>query len=364
MKVKVGDNVKYLNSVGGGRITRIEKDVAYVADKDDFEVPVKVDELLKVESGETIPGLDENRKETATEESEEPEEDDTEANEVFESNDPKEETLEEDDSEQPDEGLRIYLGFIPSDAYNKTNADVRGYLINDSNYFILYNIAQKTGERYESQNVGKLEPNTKYELLHYKREELNDLDNFIVQMIPFKKKPYTPYPAIEKRLHVEPVKFFKEQSYKENDFFEEKAIIKTIKDELQEEINKLTENDFDEVIKEKEVKSKQINTPPSYKKPDKQEQEEVDLHIHELIEDERNLSNQEMLEIQINHFKEKMEEAIKKQLKRIVFIHGIGNGTLKLELRKELARNYSKYTYQDASFAKYGYGATLVHLTK
>ena len=43
-----------------------------------------------------------------------------------------------------------------------------------------------------------------------------------------------------------------------------------------------------------------------------------------------------------------------------MFIHGVGNGTLKTELRKALGIEYKKLTYHDASFKEYGYGATLI----
>jgi dsDNA-specific endonuclease/ATPase MutS2 len=57
-----------------------------------------------------------------------------------------------------------------------------------------------------------------------------------------------------------------------------------------------------------------------------------------------------------------LEGAIKSKVKRIVFIHGVGNGKLKFELRKLLDTTYAKLRYQDASFKEYGYGATLVML--
>ena len=47
-----------------------------------------------------------------------------------------------------------------------------------------------------------------------------------------------------------------------------------------------------------------------------------------------------------------------------VFIHGIGNGTLKHELRKVLDEYYHDLKYQDASFKEYGYGATLIFINK
>ncbi len=70
-----------------------------------------------------------------------------------------------------------------------------------------------------------------------------------------------------------------------------------------------------------------------------------------------------MLTIQLNHFRKNLEEAIlDKNIKKVIFIHGVGNGTLKLELRRILAKEYSHYDYQDASFKEYGYGATMVIL--
>ena len=89
---------------------------------------------------------------------------------------------------------------------------------------------------------------------------------------------------------------------------------------------------------------------------------EVDLHIHELLDDFRGLSNSEMPEIQMRKFREELDNAMRKGIKKIVFIHGVGAGVLKLEIRKELDRMKKKLDYQDASFKEYGYGATLVRI--
>jgi dsDNA-specific endonuclease/ATPase MutS2 len=48
--------------------------------------------------------------------------------------------------------------------------------------------------------------------------------------------------------------------------------------------------------------------------------------------------------------------------KKIVFIHGVGNGKLKHELRRILDAEYKNLRYQDASFKEYGFGATMVLL--
>ena len=46
--------------------------------------------------------------------------------------------------------------------------------------------------------------------------------------------------------------------------------------------------------------------------------------------------------------------------RRIVFIHGKGEGVLRNALIKELRTHYKQCRYQDASFREYGYGATMV----
>lgn len=88
---------------------------------------------------------------------------------------------------------------------------------------------------------------------------------------------------------------------------------------------------------------------------------EVDLHSHMLIESERGLSNGEILEIQLDHFRSSMDEARDKRIRKIVFVHGVGRGVLREELRKYL-RGFPMVEYGNADFRIYGGGATEVRL--
>ena len=72
------------------------------------------------------------------------------------------------------------------------------------------------------------------------------------------------------------------------------------------------------------------------------------------------MSNYEMLQIQINTAKNNLEMAIRNRRQRLVFIHGIGEGILKNELYK-LFKKYP-LEYYDASYQKYGQGATEVFI--
>ncbi len=90
---------------------------------------------------------------------------------------------------------------------------------------------------------------------------------------------------------------------------------------------------------------------------------EVDLHIGHLVDYTKGLSNFEMLSIQLKTARETLERVIKnKTPKRIVFLHGHGEGVL----RKELFGLLDNYTlechYYDASFQRYKQGATEVEI--
>jgi len=88
---------------------------------------------------------------------------------------------------------------------------------------------------------------------------------------------------------------------------------------------------------------------------------EIDLHIHELIDDARRLSNFEILNIQLSKAKRFLDWAISKRFRKIVLIHGRGQGVLKEEL-KTLLRRYDNVEFYDADYQKYGLGATEVKL--
>ncbi|HAA00594.1 MAG TPA: Smr/MutS family protein [Flavobacteriales bacterium] len=86
---------------------------------------------------------------------------------------------------------------------------------------------------------------------------------------------------------------------------------------------------------------------------------EIDLHIYELTDNHRGLSNADMLRMQLQAFKRKMEEAQRKRVQKLIVIHGVGEGVLRSEIRTAL-RQYENIEVLDADYAKYGRGATEV----
>ena len=88
---------------------------------------------------------------------------------------------------------------------------------------------------------------------------------------------------------------------------------------------------------------------------------EIDLHAEELMEFPKRYSNGQILQLQMDHFVAALDGALVKNAKRLVVIHGIGTGKLKSEIMSYLRTN-GFTRVQDASYAKYGFGATEIIL--
>lgn len=84
---------------------------------------------------------------------------------------------------------------------------------------------------------------------------------------------------------------------------------------------------------------------------------EIDLHIEELVDNFSRMSNFEIVQVQLAHFNKALDNAIGGHYRKLIVIHGVGNGRLKQEVHNILS-SYSNVRFHDASYAKYGFGAT------
>jgi hypothetical protein len=90
---------------------------------------------------------------------------------------------------------------------------------------------------------------------------------------------------------------------------------------------------------------------------------EVDLHLHEIIEDETRLDDGEKLEYQLRYFERALEAAIRDGKRKLIVIHGVGEGVLREEVRRVL-QFYDGVRFHDADMRKYGSGATEVEILR
>ena len=346
MNFKTGDKVKFLNENDYGTVTRVMNNgIVMVLNSDDFEVPVQASELI----------LDGSQSETQTKEIKKP----APQPRIAEVQKPKPVTINSQPVEERD-SYGFYLGFVPEEGKNALQADLEVYLINDSCFKVLYNFMrpdEKNRNLFNSVS-GILEPDTKEYIETIKRDNINGLSVVKFQFLYSMDTPHTVRQPEEFDIKISPQKFFLANYYKPNDFFDTNAVIMTVKENslMSDAVQKIS--DFS--------KSEDKDSPrPRLRVVKKQqsEKQEVDLHIVELLDDDRGMTPKEKLDYQMKVFREKLDEYIKNpHVKKVVFIHGKGNGTLKTEVRRCLDLYYKRYQYQDASFEEYGGGATLVYV--
>lgn len=87
---------------------------------------------------------------------------------------------------------------------------------------------------------------------------------------------------------------------------------------------------------------------------------EVDLHIETLSDHPERLSDGEKHDLQLRFFRTCLNHAILNNVKKVVFIHGVGRGVLKSDIQRELEQ-YDGLHYMDAPMPLYGVGATEVY---
>ncbi|MDR1882895.1 MAG: DUF2027 domain-containing protein [Prevotella sp.] len=346
--MKTGDKVRFLNTTGGGIVKGFQgKDIALVEDEDGFDIPVLICECVVI-----APANDERVRQISK-----PPTTDVRQQAV---KDKAEDRPEDCKTEEAKEGeqLSVFLAYLPVDIKNLSKTSFECYLVNDSNYYLSFNYMSRSDKGWTSRNTNVIEPNTKLFIEEFDKTELNDMEHICLQFFAYKKgKTFALKNAYSVEMHIVPVKFYKLHSFRENDFFEDEAIIYPIVN------HDLAEKEFIISAEEIEIAIKQKERLPRIQPVAKKEKSailEIDLHANELLDNMNGLSSGDILEYQLKKFRETMDENKRSKGRKIVFIHGKGNGVLKNAVLKELNMNYKSAYYQDASFSEYGYGATMV----
>ena len=356
--IRVGDQVRFMNEVGGGRVTAIlSKDMVSVETKDGFEIPTYLKNLVVIEPPSTslrdrshLPTLSSSHLPTPSSPSPSQQDHYTEvrSNGFRETN-----QLKNNDSPS------FLFAALPSNPGNPPEGKILLYLVNDCNYTLIYHFATKMAGQYTTVDAGMLEPNTKVELENIEPKGKGELPEYCFQLLYFRKSATQLEEPVQKEIRISPIKFFKASSFVKNNYFSTPALlIRLAENPLKAELDKLSDKDFQQVALTKEPKR------PATAQLPKSDLVEIDLHIHQLLDDTRGLSNADMLKLQLDTFRKEMEKAIATGVKKIVFIHGVGDGVLKNEIRRELQRKYARFPMQDASFREYGFGATMAVLRK
>lgn len=358
--MKIGDKVRFIHETGGGVVTGFRgKDTVIVEGEDGFEIPMPVRECVAVETNEynfqktTVQPKETVKKQVRP----------IAVNTDSDVDNDSEPIVSYRPMERPEgERLNVKIAYLPIDEKALSNSRFEAYIINDSNYWLYYTYSSAERRSWRTRGNGLLEPNSKMFIEEFGREDLNDLEHVCVQILPFKDgKSFALKAAVNVERRIDTVKFYKLHLFQENPFFDEGALLYDIvvNDKAVKEI--FTDADeIQRVILEKK-KGDAVQQPVRRQKlANGSDILEVDLHAHSLLETTAGMNAFDILNYQLDVVRKTLDENIRQHGKRIVFIHGKGEGVLRNAIAQELKRKYPRCISQDASFQKYGFGATMV----
>ena len=373
--MKIGDKVRFLSEVGGGVVTGFQgKNIVLVEDADGFDIPMPINECVVIETDDyNIPTP--AAKAAAKKKREEEQQLRTTATAARPSamesqvSEPQTVRLEKPQISvyrQPEmkggDILNVFLAFVPEDIKAVSTTPFEAYLVNDSNYYMYYTYSSAEGKSWTARSHGLIEPNTKLLLEEFEKSELNDRERVAVQLVAFKdNRSFAMKPAANVEIRIDTVKFYKLHTFQPTDFFDTPALVyDVVRNDAPARQVYVSAEDLQDALMQKKATDGPSRPRTIVKRGGKNEIIEIDLHIGELLDDTRGMSNSEILNYQLDKFREVMEQYRNKREQRIVFIHGKGDGVLRKALLDELKRKYPTCKTQDASFQEYGFGATMV----
>ncbi len=346
--MKIGDKVRFLSEVGGGIVKGFQgKSIVLVEDADGFDIPMQITECVVIDTD------DYNMKRKAAPQPAKPEEP---AKPVK----PEMPVFKQAEVRGGDT-LNVFLAYVPEDIKAINSTPFEAYLVNDSNYFLYYTYLSAEGKAWKTRSYGVAEPNTKLHLEDFNKDVLNELEHVAVQLMAFKDgHTFALKPVVSVELRIDTVKFYKLHTFRDSDFFEQPALMyDVVKNDVPVRQVYVSAEEIQTALLQKHDGGKP-KSQPIVKPATGNAVVEIDLHIDELLDDTKGMGNSEMLNYQLDKFREVMEQYKSKREQKIVFIHGKGDGVLRKALIDELKRKYGTCRYQDASFQEYGFGATLV----
>ncbi len=326
MILSIGDKVRFLNETGEGIVTAIiGHDRVMVSVEDDFEWEMLSSQLVKISNIQdepispevTTPGV------TSTASSQ---------------------------KVVSKEGL--FIVFVPGTEAADQDRFFSVLLVNNTNENILFSYYISERKEEIGINYGLMVPISKHAIHVVKQSETDHWDHIIVSAVKYKKGFNKAKKPFHIRLPFNQNTLSRSKHFKRAPLMEQDGFVfdlTEIQKKAEEAALKTVAQVQPKTKKEKESrKVKWYDTSDGYI--------EVDLHIESLIDHYSDMSNAEILEIQLSHFRNCLDEAILAEKNSIVFIHGVGKGKLKSEIIK-IIESETTHTHRPGPSGKYGAGA-------
>ena len=312
MQFKLGDFVRFVDEKREGYVTRIiDVQTLGVTDTDGFEIPVAISNLTSVYGHQS--NLAKPEEQTSN--------------------------FVPVDDKFIEEG--VYIAVVES---QKASSIVHFTLINRSSYQLLISLKTDLKGKYKGEFGGVVQAKGQTQLYSENLADLEIWPEFNFQFLFFTSanlKPKAPLVLNRK--------------FRAKDFSVSKNLISELNRygwliRLDEPLPLIDAQKLKESLFRGATEQTKIAIPPA----------EIDLHIEKLRDDYQFLDQSEMINIQLAYFQQMLDAAIVHQMPKIVFIHGVGNGTLRHHIHKVISKHPQVRTFMDAQKEKFGFGATEV----
>jgi len=325
----VGEKVRFLNEVGNAVVTKILSN-GMVEVTDDYGL------VTRLAVKELVPAERNRHADTPPVAAEEPR--------IIEV--PKPAPVAQRPQEVPLPELALV--FLSDCGTAPETGDLDVYFANNSAHHMLVNIAAKEDKGLFSLYHGEVRAGQLQHLRGIRRRDVDIFGHTVVDCIFYQDTDYKHREAFSSILKLKVTRFVREGSYREVAVLGGKAMVVAVEKASQPE---MTITGAASARAHKPA----LRTPllPTF-------EEEVDLHIEQISSEFSGMSDHEMFVYQMNHFEKRLNHGLMNDYLRITFIHGVGTGKLRDEIRR-LLREY-KLRFEDGPFQKYGVGATVVLL--
>ena len=303
--MQIGDKVKFINESLSGTITRLIDDKTIgVSIEDGFEIPVLKREIMIVTPINLV---------------------------------------EQHDKAEIPNANKIAIGDSEISLWFEQSSQTwyKASLLNNSRSDILLSVTVKQGKVFKPLFGGKVEKHTSYLINTLNLAELELWGTYCFRIIFHEQeveKPRAPW--------------YLEYTFRSKDFMKAKEVngkptfLISLKPDKIEQFT---------IAKDSvKIENKPKETFVNITRPE----EVVDIHIHQLVKNYNQISADEAISIQMNHFKNMFEKALALNYSKITIIHGVGTNALKQKIWKEISGHPAVKTYYEAQKEKFGYGAT------
>ena len=266
---KIGDQVRFLSSTGGGRVVKIDGQIAHVEEEDGFVTPVMLKELVVVSS----PGEETSRRDIFGGTTQHRQEREREAKSKFVPTQVPEAPKPEPVVETPGgDKLNVTLAYAALELKHLSTTSYEAYLVNDSNYFLYFTYLSRADEEegWTTRYAGIIEPNMQIFLEELTREQAGRLDRIAFQYVAFKRdKQFRLKAPVAVETRMDTTKFFKLHCFRENPYFDEPVLaVDIVKNDIPQRAMAIDSARLEDAMKQKRHNdSRPLRKPVQKKQP-------------------------------------------------------------------------------------------------